>query len=270
MFSGRRCFTTIKPSGIPQRDMSGFEQAVVLEQGRRTERNVATEEDVPVDEIAPVNFESEAPPRHPDGATGSPGNAASTEATENNERPVPGEAVVLSGDSRPIGTGSHPSHQTASPEADDHLLSSIENATYTYNCHKKSPTNLAKTPITKVTSRFGRHVRHRRMTPAMPRGHKNIAAKSNLFTILAQECMEQLYDDNFEGKFGDVHVLAFSRLHHMNLHYFEAELAAELASIAEKKTTDREQMLRIRMTLREYSKLLSSHAVPCVQILIGM
>ena len=172
---------------------------------------------------------------------------------------------MLSGDYPLVSTGSHSSHQTASPEAGDHLLLSIENAAYTYNCHKKSISKPAKTISTRLTGRFGRYMRHRRMTPATLRGHNGIAAQSNLFTILAQECMEQLYDDNFEGKFGAVHVLEFSRLHHMNLHYFEAELAAELASIAEKKTTDRKQMLKIRKTLRGYGKLLSCHAVPCVQ-----
>jgi hypothetical protein len=75
----------------------------------------------------------------------------------------------------------------------------------------------------------------------------------NLFTILANECTEQLYDDNVDGKFGSIGVLAFSRLHHMNLHFFEAELAAELASIGERKDTDRRQMGRIRTLLRGYS-----------------
>ena len=176
---------------------------------------------------------------------------------------------MLSGDYPLVSTGSHSSHQTASPEADDHVLLSIENAAYTYNCHKKSISKPAKTISTRLTGSFGRYMRHRRMTPATTRGHNGIAAQnlqsSNLFTTSAQECMEQLYDDNFEGKFGAIHVLAFSRLIHINLHYFETELAAELASIAEKKTTDREQMLRVRKTLRGCSKLLSFLTVLCVQ-----
>ncbi len=103
------------------------------------------------------------------------------------------------------------------------------------------------------------------MTPAKPRKHEGISVENipgDLFKILANECMEQLYDDNFDGKFGAVHVLAFTRLYHMNLHYFEAELAAEVASIGTKKNTNRKQMLRIRKTLKDYGNSLSPHKAP--------
>lgn len=242
--------------------MSRFEQAGVLEQGRRMEGNAATEEDIHGVEsaVAIMASEPESSSRPTEGLSSSPSNAADVGTTATNEQPLADFEPVSTGNSLVAGTGRHSSHLTTTSEANGHLLSTIEKAPYTYTCHKESIPQPARTIHTKLTSKFGRHFRGRRMTPAKPRGHNDISAKNvpgDLFKILANECMEQLYDDNFDGKFGAVHVLAFSRLHHMNLHYFEAELAAELASIGEKKNTDREQMLRIRKTLRDYSKSLA-------------
>ena len=95
----------------------------------------------------------------------------------------------------------------------------------------------------------------------MYRNHEATAKKDfpgSLYEILSNECMEQLYDDNTDGDFGEIGFLSFSRLHHMNLHYLEVELAAELADIVSKRDsggTSRRQMLRVRKKLREYSRL---------------
>jgi hypothetical protein len=47
-------------------------------------------------------------------------------------------------------------------------------------------------------------------------------------------------------------VLAFGRLHHLNLHSFEKELADELVQLHDKGTTSREQILKLRGLLGEY------------------
>lgn len=44
-------------------------------------------------------------------------------------------------------------------------------------------------------------------------------------------------------------VLVFGRLHHLNLHAFEEELAGELVALQTTKTTSREQILRVRNLL---------------------
>src|SRR5690606_33331846 len=98
----------------------------------------------------------------------------------------------------------------------------------------------------RLVAKLGRYYRVR-LTPPEYRNHDEIAAKGvrgGLITVLAQECMEQLYDDNPDAKFGSIAVLSFSRLHHINLHYLEAELAAELARVVDRKSTTREQLLR--------------------------
>ncbi|KAH6703239.1 hypothetical protein BKA61DRAFT_680859 [Leptodontidium sp. MPI-SDFR-AT-0119] len=135
---------------------------------------------------------------------------------------------------------------------------------YNYACHKPSEKAKSRFQSVKANAKTGianvfGHQQGRRFVPPIYRKHKQITSsekgpKASLFKILADECMEQYYDDNFEEKFGTVDVLAFGKLHHMNLHYFEVELAAELADVMDEKTaTDRKQMLRIRKTLREYS-----------------
>jgi hypothetical protein len=152
---------------------------------------------------------------------------------------------------------------------DDHILAAYEQKSYKYTCHEKSrstdtPFKRAKM---KVTTKFGRRF-GLRLTSSMYRNHKAIAVtelQGDLFKILASECMEQLYDDNPDGKFGSIGVLSFARLHHMNLHYFEADLAAELARIVEKKDTNKRQMMRVRKKLREYGEDV---AVASVWILI--
>ncbi|KAG8353993.1 hypothetical protein FVEN_g8252 [Fusarium venenatum] len=96
----------------------------------------------------------------------------------------------------------------------------------------------------------------------MYRSHNTFAAQNvegNLFKILAQECMEQIYDDNPDAKFGSVAVLSFARLHHINLHYFEVELAADLADIVDKGTTTRKQLLEIRTRLRDYGAAIADY-----------
>ena len=47
-------------------------------------------------------------------------------------------------------------------------------------------------------------------------------------------------------------VLTFGRLHHLNLHAFEEELATELVDLQETKTADRGKILRVRRLLAEY------------------
>jgi hypothetical protein len=145
-----------------------------------------------------------------------------------------------------------------STDSDNVLLTTCERASYQYTCHKKSQASKTRlqTLKHKVTAKFG-STRGLRLTPPMYRKHENIAIEElngNLFKVLANECMEQLYDDNPNAKFGSIGVLSFARLHHMNLHYFEADLATELADIVEKGDTNRQQMMRVRKKLREYSK----------------
>ncbi|KAJ9658918.1 hypothetical protein H2201_007568 [Coniosporium apollinis] len=142
--------------------------------------------------------------------------------------------------------------------SDDDVLADWERASYQYSCHRKSksPDTQYERVKRRFTAQFGRN-RGVRLTPPMYRKHEDIARENiagNFFKVLANECMEQLYDDNPNGKFGSIGVLSFARLHHMNLHYFEADLAAELATVIKKKDTDRRQMMRIRKKLREYSK----------------
>lgn len=138
------------------------------------------------------------------------------------------------------------------------VLDACESGSYTYECHAKSPGEDEKHPrykraLLNLTNLFGRF--HKlNLVPPMGRQHKKTLRSGDLFEVLANECMEQLYDDNTEGGFGEVGFLSFSRLHHMNLHYFEAELAAEMEDIVGKKNTDRQQMIRVRRRLREYSE----------------
>ncbi|KAF2271722.1 uncharacterized protein EI97DRAFT_446390 [Westerdykella ornata] len=142
-------------------------------------------------------------------------------------------------------------------------LTICEEARYEYTCHEKSKaesTNLQK--IKQAIAAFFGRARKARLTPPMYRYHEDIAVKElegKLFKILANECMEQRYDDNVDARFGFVNFLSFGRLHHMNLHYFEVELACELADIVKKKDTDRDQLLRIRTKLRGYSAAIEDY-----------
>lgn len=126
---------------------------------------------------------------------------------------------------------------------DDDVLADWERESYQYSCHQKSKASDTRYERVKkkFTAQFGRN-RGVRLTPPIYRKHEDIARENiagNLFKGLANECMEQLYDDNPNGKFGSIGVLSFARLHHMNLHYFEADLAAELAAVIKKKDTGR-------------------------------
>jgi hypothetical protein len=59
-----------------------------------------------------------------------------------------------------------------------------------------------------------------------------------------------------------IRVLLFARLHHLNLHYFEVELGAELAALKDKGTMTKEQILRVRRKLKEYCMQTVANSIP--------
>jgi hypothetical protein len=84
--------------------------------------------------------------------------------------------------------------------------------------------------------------------------------EGDVYKLLAHEA---LFHDTLESisqdKFG-MRVLLFPRLHHLNLHYFEVELAAEVANL-KKEGCDREQILRIRALLKDNGTFKVSRTV---------
>jgi len=92
------------------------------------------------------------------------------------------------------------------------------------------------------------------MVAPIPRTHIPVKYPGEGLFVIAKECMEQLYDDNTDGKFGTVDFLSFNRLHHLNLHYFEFELATELEKVVKEDAEPTcEDVLQVRKLLREYS-----------------
>ena len=165
----------------------------------------------------------------------------------------------------PVDQMSTQLHQTASPAPGQHPAppsrsTTDKNDTFTapklsYSCHKKSHTSKVscyQALSTRILKRIGTH-KQRRLVPPMYREHPpvNTSRDISVYDILAQECMEQLFDDAPDGNFGTIGFLSFTRLHHLNLHYFEAELTREMIGIAE-KITNRKQILKIRNLLRDY------------------
>ncbi|KIW90280.1 uncharacterized protein Z519_08924 [Cladophialophora bantiana CBS 173.52] len=71
--------------------------------------------------------------------------------------------------------------------------------------------------------------------------------------------MEQLYDDAPDNKFGAIGFLSFARLHHLNLHYFEVELARELKDLKTQGNTGETQIMKIRKLLREYNEAIKDY-----------
>lgn len=110
-------------------------------------------------------------------------------------------------------------------------------------------------------------VQNRRLVPPMRREHQRKQMKGTVLEMLANECMEQLYDDSPDGKFGHIGLLSFTRLHHLSLHYFEVELSTELEIIVNTKNTDEAQIFKIRKMLHEYSKCLPKFKFLLSQIL---
>jgi hypothetical protein len=132
-----------------------------------------------------------------------------------------------------------------------------------YRCHEKGrarKVSCYQRLSTCILQKIGKR-RHRRMVPPMYRAHTPVELSSasvpsaSVYDVLAQECMEQLYDDAPNGDFGSIGFLSFTRLHHLNLHYFEAELTREMMAITTNGTTDRKQILKVRRLLRHYSEL---------------
>ncbi|EXJ65626.1 uncharacterized protein A1O5_11153 [Cladophialophora psammophila CBS 110553] len=91
------------------------------------------------------------------------------------------------------------------------------------------------------------------------RRHKKIEGKFSQFKLLANECMEQLYDDAPDNKFGAIGFLSFARLHHLNLHYFEVELTRELKDLENEENTGETQIFKIRKLLREYNEAIKDY-----------
>jgi hypothetical protein len=135
-------------------------------------------------------------------------------------------------------------------------------ASLPYSCHEKgraSKVSYYQGLSTYILQKIGKR-KKRRMVHPMYRKHRLVnLPKASVYDILAQECMEQLYDDAPNGNFGSIGFLSFTRLHHLNLHYFEAELTREMTEITAKKTTDRKQILKVRRLLRHYSEFQVRH-----------
>jgi hypothetical protein len=136
-------------------------------------------------------------------------------------------------------------------------------ASLSYSCHEKGrarKVSCYQRLSTCILQKIGKR-RHLRMVPPMYRAHTPVELASasvpsaSVYDVLAQECMEQLYDDAPNGDFGSIGFLSFTRLHHLNLHYFEAELTREMMAITTNGTTDRKQILKVRRLLRHYSEL---------------
>ena len=126
-----------------------------------------------------------------------------------------------------------------------------------YSCHEKSRSSkptFYQGLSTFILQKIGKR-KQRRLVHPMYRKHTPIDLHgASIYNILAHECMESLSDDAPDGKFGAVGFLSFTRLHHLNLHYFEVELTRELIKITG-KTTNKMQILKLRRLLRDYSEL---------------
>jgi len=72
--------------------------------------------------------------------------------------------------------------------------------------------------------------------------------------FLAHEALHTYSEDTPSSDAYGIGALVFGRLHHLNLHAFEEELAGELVQLHCTKTTSREQIIRIRKLLAEYCK----------------
>jgi hypothetical protein len=77
-----------------------------------------------------------------------------------------------------------------------------------------------------------------------------VRVEGDVYKLLAHEALNHEHLESIsQDKFG-MRVLLFSRLHHLNLHYFEVELAAETTNL-KAGACDREQILRIRALLKD-------------------
>jgi hypothetical protein len=136
------------------------------------------------------------------------------------------------------------------------------NTSLPYSCHEKgraSEVSYYQGLSTYILQKIGKR-KQRRMVHPMYRKHTLVnLPRASVYEILAQECMEQLYDDTPNGDFGTIGFLSFTRLHHLNLHYFEAELTREMTQITARKSTDRKQILKVRRLLRHYSESQVRH-----------
>lgn len=88
-----------------------------------------------------------------------------------------------------------------------------------------------------------------------------IKVEGDIYKLLTHEALNIEHLESIsQDRFG-MRVLLFSRLHHLNLHYFEVELAAEQTNLRA-GPCDREQILRIRALLKEYGKSQKSINTP--------
>lgn len=128
-----------------------------------------------------------------------------------------------------------------------------------YACHEKSHQKrgclkrIRYSVAEWFVNRWGA-IQGQRLVPPVYRHHPKAKGSGDIYKILSTECMEQLYDDNVQAKFGTTDFLSFSRLHHLNLHYFEFQLAKELTNVVSSQNGASESdILRVRELLRGYS-----------------
>lgn len=76
----------------------------------------------------------------------------------------------------------------------------------------------------------------------------------DVYAFLAHEALNAHSEDSPSQDMDAMGVLVFPRLHHLNLHGYEAELESELHQLCDKETTSKEQLDRLRVLLRNYCK----------------
>jgi hypothetical protein len=80
---------------------------------------------------------------------------------------------------------------------------------------------------------------------------------SDVYSFLTHETLNVCHESSPSQDYSCMGVLVFPRLHHLNLHGFEKELEDELHALDITKTTSKEQVMRVRVLLRDYGSLTS-------------
>ncbi|KAF2027726.1 hypothetical protein EK21DRAFT_114516 [Setomelanomma holmii] len=90
-------------------------------------------------------------------------------------------------------------------------------------------------------------------------GFTSHESSMNTYQFLAYEALHVHTDDSPSHDMHGMAVLAFTRLHHLNLHGFEVELEAKLASLSEGHAPDQADLEKLRSLLRDYCQAIQDY-----------
>ncbi|OCK73095.1 hypothetical protein K432DRAFT_450053 [Lepidopterella palustris CBS 459.81] len=85
----------------------------------------------------------------------------------------------------------------------------------------------------------------------------------NVYNFLAYEALNAHSETSPSQDMDFMGVLAFKRLHHLNLHGYEVELELELHKLCESETTSKKQLDHVKILLRDYCQAIRDYQYVC-------